>query len=120
MNWKLYEHKVLERFREIYPNSEILYNTSIKGIKSGRSRQIDTLLINRVGRTEDVCDWSGMLPVKFVHSSFDYIFCAKFWLNMNSVPINNSVLIIAFVLVFLWFNFFQSYYFSVYVVLRVD
>ncbi|MEY3498353.1 MAG: hypothetical protein RL308_22 [Bacteroidota bacterium] len=52
MNWKLYEHKVLERFREIYPNSEILYNTSIKGIKSGRSRQIDTLLINRVGRTE--------------------------------------------------------------------
>ncbi len=52
MSWKLYEHKVLERFRELYPNSEIQYNTSIKGIKSGRSRQIDTLLINQVGNTE--------------------------------------------------------------------
>jgi hypothetical protein len=51
MSWKLYEHKVLERFREIYPNSEILYNTSIKGNKSVRSRQIDTLLINQVGKT---------------------------------------------------------------------
>lgn len=51
MSWKLYEHKVLERFREIYPNSEILYNTSIKGFKSERSRQIDTLLINQVGST---------------------------------------------------------------------
>lgn len=52
MNWKLYEHKVLERFREIYPTSEVRYNTSIKGIKSGRSRQIDTLIINKVGGTE--------------------------------------------------------------------
>lgn len=52
MSWKLYEHKVLEKFREIYPNSEIKYNTTIRGIKSGRSRQIDTLLINRFGNTE--------------------------------------------------------------------
>lgn len=52
MSWKLYEHKVLERFREIYPTSEVQYNTSIKGIKSGRSRQIDTLIINKVGNTE--------------------------------------------------------------------
>ncbi len=52
MSWKLNEHKVLDRFRELYPNSEIAYNASIRGIKSGRSRQIDTLLINRVGNTE--------------------------------------------------------------------
>jgi hypothetical protein len=52
MSWKLYEHKVLERFRELYPSSEVKYNTSIKGIKSGRSRQIDTLIVNKVGKTE--------------------------------------------------------------------
>lgn len=51
MNWRLYEHKVLERFKELYPNSEVLYNTSIRGMKSGRSRQIDTLLINKIGNT---------------------------------------------------------------------
>lgn len=52
MSWKLYEHKVLERLRELYPNSEVEYNTSIRGIKSGRSRQIDTLITQKIGTTE--------------------------------------------------------------------
>lgn len=52
MSWKIYEHKVLEKLRELYPNSEVFYNVGIKGFKSGRSRQIDTLIINRIGNTE--------------------------------------------------------------------
>lgn len=42
--WNLYEHRVHEKFRSLYPNALIEYNAKIKGEMSKRSRQLDSLI----------------------------------------------------------------------------
>lgn len=44
MNWKNYEHYIYYTFKNKYPESDIVFNKKIKGIISGRSRQIDLFI----------------------------------------------------------------------------
>lgn len=78
MSWKLYEHKVLEKFRELYPNSEVKYNAKIKGLKSGRSRQVDTLIINEFNEVKittviDSKCYTKKIDIKSVESFIGFL-----------------------------------------------
>jgi len=48
-DWREYEHYVFGTLRQRFPNSRILPNTKLPGLKSGRSRQIDMLVEFNIG-----------------------------------------------------------------------
>ncbi len=47
-NWRNYEHYIYYSFKDKFPNSNIVFNKKIKGIISGRSRQIDLFIDGKI------------------------------------------------------------------------
>lgn len=48
MNWRNYEHYIYYTFKDKYPATDIEFNKKIKGVISGRSRQIDLYIKGKI------------------------------------------------------------------------
>ena len=89
MSWNLYEHKVHEKFRELYPEAIIQYNVKLRGLKSKRSRQVDSLVsdeINGIG-------YRIAIDAKYFTKKIDVKAVESFLGFLNDVGVEKGVLV---------------------------
>lgn len=91
-NWNLYEHRVHEKFKLLYPNAIVEYNAAIKGVMSERSRQIDTLITNTINNIE----YKIVLDAKYFAKKIDVKIVESFISFLKDVKINKGVLVTNF------------------------
>ena len=89
MNWRNYEHYIFYTFKDKYPECAIEFDKRIKGIISGRSRQIDLYIKGDVaGHTLVV-----IVDCKYFHKKIDIKIVESFLGFVKDVKGNRGVLI---------------------------
>lgn len=78
MNWRNYEHYIYYTFRDKFPESNIVFDKKIKGIISGRSRQIDLFIEGKIaGENMTIivdCKYFGKkIDIKIVESFLGFV-----------------------------------------------
>lgn len=60
-NWLRFEKRIAEEARRMYPGARVQHNAQVRGLISGKMRQIDVLVTGRVGPHEIMvvieCKW---------------------------------------------------------------
>jgi hypothetical protein len=89
MNWRNYEHYIYYTFKDKYPNCDIEFDKKIKGVISGRSRQIDLYIKGQVaGETLAI-----IIDCKYFDKKIDIKIVESFLGFVKDVKGNKGILI---------------------------
>ncbi|HRN46450.1 MAG TPA: restriction endonuclease [Niabella sp.] len=78
MDWRNYEHYIYYTYKERYPTSKIEFDKKIKGIISGRARQVDLFIEGEVGGEKltliiDCKYFNKKIDIKMVESFLGFV-----------------------------------------------
>lgn len=78
MNWRNYEHYIYYTFKDKYPDCQIEFNKKIKGIISGRSRQVDLFIEGEIAGEKltiivDCKYFNKKIDIKLVESFLGFV-----------------------------------------------